>query len=108
VLAVLPSHIPRERALEEPAAIIMKLQSEYMLQEWTRRLRQSAAQMQSVALWHSRPVLLSASLHRELMLDGCKYIAYDFSGDVQFFCCDQGYIFMDSSPSTSAVVVVES
>jgi hypothetical protein len=54
VLAVLPSHLPRERALEEPSAVIMKLQSDYMLQEWTRRLRHSAAQMQSVAMWHSK------------------------------------------------------
>jgi hypothetical protein len=86
----------------------MKLQSDYMLQEWTRRLRQSAAQMQSVALWHSRPVLLSACLSRELMLHDCKYIAYDCSGDVQIFCCHQGYILMDSLPSTSAAVIVES
>lgn len=57
MLAVLPSHIPRERALEEPAVVIMKLQSPYMLQEWISRLRQSAAQMQSVALWHTRQVL---------------------------------------------------
>lgn len=50
VLAVVPSHVPHERVLEEPAAIVLRLQSDYMLQEWTRRLRHSAAQMRSVAL----------------------------------------------------------
>eukprot|EP00892_Ulva_mutabilis_P007576 jgi/Ulvmu1/5190/UM021_0207.1 len=54
VLAVLPSHIPRERAVEEVSAVILRLQSDYMLQEWTRRLRHSAAQMHSVAVWHSK------------------------------------------------------
>jgi hypothetical protein len=54
VLAVVPVHIPRERVLEEPAAVIMRLQSKYMLQEWTRRLRHSAAQMHSVAMWHHK------------------------------------------------------
>ena len=52
VLAVAPAHVPRERVLEEPAAIIMRLQSDYMLKEWTRRLRHSAAQMRSVANWN--------------------------------------------------------
>lgn len=61
MLSVLPSHIPRERALEEPSAVIMKLQSGYMLQEWTRRLRHSAAQMQSVAMWHSKQARAPAS-----------------------------------------------
>jgi hypothetical protein len=52
VLAVAPAHVPRERMLEEPAAFVLRLQSDYMLQEWTRRLRHSAAQMRSVANWH--------------------------------------------------------
>lgn len=56
VLAVLPSHIQRDRAIEEASAVILRLQSDYMLQEWTRRLRHSAAQMHSVALWHSKQV----------------------------------------------------
>jgi hypothetical protein len=38
--------------LDEQAAVVLRLQSGYMLQEWTRRLRHSAAQMRSVANWH--------------------------------------------------------
>ena len=52
VLAVAPAHVPRDRILEEPTAIVLRLQSDYMLQEWTHRLRHSAAQMRSVANWN--------------------------------------------------------
>jgi hypothetical protein len=53
VLAVMPAHLSKERnILEEPSALVIRLQSEYMLHEWTRRLRHSAAQMRSVAAWY--------------------------------------------------------
>lgn len=52
VLAVVPAHVPSSRILEEPAALVLRLESDYMQSEWTRRLRHSAAQMRSVAVWH--------------------------------------------------------
>ena len=51
VLAVAPMHVQVSQVIEEPAAVLMRLPSEYMVTEWVRRLRHSAAQMHSVASW---------------------------------------------------------
>lgn len=76
VIAVLPSHVSKDRALEEPSAVIMKLQSEYMQEEWLRRLRQSAAQMQSVALWHTRPVCLLEVIYQVSVVSEQCHLLY--------------------------------
>jgi hypothetical protein len=78
---VVPVHLPKERnLLEEPTAVVLRLQSEYMLQEWTRRLRHSAAQMRSVAAWYRsdrvRPELAKSVMMQIYAQTGTRLVKF--------------------------------